>query len=466
MTRVLFQLPRMLLVAFLVAMVGLTQVPGANAQDTGSLTVLRMKGDNLDIPVVGVPIMINQVLGMDATSQDELAELAQNDPALLKGEPAERFGPQTIVRTNADGQATFRHLERGVYLVRENPSRIGNDNYLTATAFLVSVPTVVGGAEDLDVVVQTKIQPVDIWLHANKSIVRPGEDVLFWSDAGVPDVDASGMLYQYSVVHAFDPLLTIHRVARVRITGDDGDLVLAEGDDYTVKIRPAGASSTVGFDQGAAPVFQNALYVPGETSEAHMANAAFRSGTTLAGVTFTATGLEKLAARRAGNPETRVVTDIETSVKNSARPRDRLYNQAYVIPDGWDDRWDELAGDDIESNVVRLRVVDTTTGNPDGSSPGGPWWPWGPGDGSTVDGESPEGQAPAGTHSSDVGGEGNARNPGDILRDSLASTGASVLWLIALALLAVLLGLFLIVRERRREDAEHANDGPAWKSLR
>lgn len=436
MTFVLSRLPRVILVVLLSVVMGVSQAGVVSAQTTGSLTVLRMKNENSEEPLAGVPIMINQVLGMEPTSQDELATLAKQEPDLLKGEPADRFGPSTTAFTNGRGEALFRGLERGVYLVRENPSRIGNVAYLTASSFLVSVPTVAGGLEDIDVVVQTKVQPVDITLHADKTVVRPGDDVLLWSDAGVPEVDVAGLLHQYSVVHALDRLLTFRRLASVRITGGGEDLVLVEGTDYTVTVRPAAAGG------------------------------AFDEGTTLVGVTFTPEGLAKLAARRAGNPGTRVVTDIEATVKDSAKAGNPLSNQAFLLPDGREERWGDLNKGPIESEEVELIVIDDVPPEPSSI----PWWlflpwlVWGIGEGASSNGSSTGEQVPgegsaesAGSGQSQAGtdsGQAAGRGSGSTLREYLASTGASVLWLIALALAAVILGLFLIARERRREGQE------------
>lgn len=436
MTLVTHRLARVFIAVVLAVVMGISHAGIAGAQTTGSLTVLRMNPDGTGAPIVGVPITINRVLDLAPTSQDELAALAKQEPDLLKGEPADRFGPSTTAFTNGRGEALFRGLERGVYLVRENPSRIGNVAYLTASAFLVSIPTVAGGLEDMDVVVQTKVQPVDITLHADKTVVRPGDDVLLWSDAGVPEVDVAGMLHQYSVVHALDRLLTFRRLASVRITGGGEDLVLVEGTDYTVTVRPAAAGGS--FDEG----------------------------TTLVGVTLTPEGLAKLAARRAGNPGVRVVTEIETTVKDSAKAGNKLSNRAFLLPDGWEERWDDLSGEDIESKVVELVVIDDVPPEPSSI----PWWlflpwlVWGIGEGSSSNGSSTGGQVPgegsaesAGPGQSEAGtdsGQAAGRGPGSTVREYLASTGASVLWLIALALAAVILGLFLIVRERRREDEE------------
>lgn len=396
------------------------------AQSAGSLTVMRSDGSETPAPVAGVPLTVNRVKGLEPTTQEVLAGMVQDNPDLLRAEPADYFGPTVTAYTGADGAAVFRGLERGVYLVREAPSRVGNVAYLTASAFLVSVPSVEAEADNPDVVIQTKVQPVDITLHTDKSVIRPGESVLFWSLASVPDVDIDGRLFQFSVIHAFDPLLNVLRVARVRITGADGDLILTEGVDYTVEIRAAATNGT------------------------------FAKGTTLVGVTFTPEGLKKLAARRAADPSTRVVTDIDTTVSASAKDGDRLYNRAYVLPDGWDRRWDELGADDIESNLVQLQVADFAPSDPDGSSHG-PWWPWWPwwmtsesGQPDTEVGE-PIDTSPGSWNQSD---ESGASGPVDRVRASLASTGASVVWLVVIASLSLFVGLILIGRQRRRNEEE------------
>ncbi|MEJ5998943.1 isopeptide-forming domain-containing fimbrial protein [Corynebacterium sp. H130] len=407
-------------------------LPTAAAQTGYTLTIVKTDGQdsNAGQPVAGVPFQANQLIGMPPTSPEELSRLTQEDISVLTDASPYPMGPAIVAETNAEGLAVFPGLAPGVYLVREQPYRVGNINYLQATPFLVSISA--------DEVVRPKNQSLPAVKETDKFCVTNEDPATFTITTGIPEPDKNGVLHQYAIVDPIDSRMSYLGNLRVSIAGH-GEQELQEDVDYRHS-----------FDQQSASVI----------------------------VQFTDAGLEKLAAARAGHPETRVVTTFEATVADATAMGEIVPNTAFVIPDGWG--FDlmrhvytpissqpkfsfQQAVYPLPENKVpdpqRLDAVAIATnpivickcepGQPQPEMPGLPGWPiligiWGSSAGSSS-------SAPV-KGSSEPTAQPQRGLPR--LSKGLASTGASVLGVALVAALLALLGWILLGGRRRSEEEE------------
>lgn len=410
-------------------------LPTAGAQTGYTLTIQKTDGNGSDQgqPVAGVPFQINQLLDMAPTSPDQLSRMTQENIAVLTDASPFPMGPAVTVKTNNDGLAIFTGLAPGVYLVREQPYRIGNVDYLQATPFLVSVSG--------DQAVRPKNQSLPVMKETNKFCVTNDDPALFTITTGIPEPDRNGVLHQYAIVDPIDSRLSYLGNLSVAIVGH-GDQVLAEGTDYTHN-----------FDQASNSVI----------------------------VQFTEVGLLKLASARSGHPETRVVTTMNATVNDWATAGDIIPNTAFLIPDGWGfdlmrraytpvttrgtavfkpavypmpnnkvqdpQHLDSVA---IASNPVV--ICECNPGQIQPEMPGMPGWPimlgiWGS---SAVGSSAQEPITGAPTPTPSV----VAQHRLPALPKGLASTGASAIGVIAVAVLLGIFGWLLIGKRRRDEEEE------------
>ncbi|QMV84638.1 SpaH/EbpB family LPXTG-anchored major pilin [Corynebacterium hindlerae] len=421
----------------------------AIAQGNYTLTVVKTDGigQEYGAPVSGVPFQINQLLDMPPTQQAQLAEMAQQNIAVLTDDSPHPMGPATTVVTNSEGVARFVGLAPGVYLVREQPYRVGNVDYIEATPFLVSVPAI-GERATNDVVIRPKNQPLPVYKETDKFCVTENDPARLQVVTGVPAPDRDGVLHQYAIVDPIDPRMKYLGNLEVKIQGQQ-DLLLVVDTDYSFA-----------FDDTTNSVL----------------------------VQFTEAGLAKLAAARSDHPETRVITSFDATVHDWVAVGEVVPNTAYLIPDGWgfdlkpqafrpiwwvtptetapvrptltfqqalfplpDKKVDSLSGLDsvaIPSNPVAIcKCLPGQVPPPFPGIPGGPALPITP---RPAEPGSSVAQPPATTPS-------QADRQPLLPRLGLALTGANVLWAIVSAALLAIAGwaLFLLgKRKRERSDAE------------
>lgn len=448
----------------------------ATAGHNYSLTIHKFDGDPLTEkvgagapqpqPLGGIKFQINQLEGLNITDQAELNALAQSDPRMLTEQTKYPLGESKTAVTAEDGKATFSDLKRGVYLVREQPSRVGNTRYSVATPFLVAVPDMKGNG---DVVVKAKNQPI----VATKSILGgvPGTpeaeriaeehkrgEVRYRLETTMPAPDVRGKLYQLIVADPLDKHLDFKSVTNAFIANGEKTVELREGEDFKVDLE--GAPRSGGFDYADKTVK----------------------------ITLTDKGLATAAKMRDGHPEARAVFDLHATLKSDTPEGTKISNTALSFPDGHD-YWLVLAMRPpewrVETNEVGFIVgpAPSVPTDPEEQLPvqPGEWPDWifaplfplppgatnhplpghrpqcpgcvpgapgKPGSGTTA---GAQGQ-PAG--SAQPGAEGSRGLPGII--DRLPMTGANVMGLLVAGIVLVLVGFFVVGRRRRREEDNDA----------
>lgn len=451
------------------------------APDTGtgqySLTVHKFDGDPAwrtlgptatePQPLGGITFQINKLEGLDVDDQVELGNLVQSDPRLLTEQSTYPQGPALTAVTAADGEARFSDLTRGVYLVREKPSRVGNTNYSVIAPFLVAVPDAAGNP---NVAVRAKNQPI----VATKNIVSgvPGTPeanriaeehkngiVRYRLETTLPAPDVRGKLYQLIMADPLDRNLEFKGVTDGLIVNGEKTIHLREGDDFRVELQGAPQASDYGYADKIVKII------------------------------LTENGLIKAADMRNGHPETRVAFDIQTAVKANTPAGTRIKNVTLSFPDGHPYRPHLLPGSSeslVESNEVEFVVGPSASvpDDPEGQLPVNPgeWpdWIFSPiyplppgGHNHPVPGSRPQCPncvpgsitAPDGSH----GGPTQGIRPGKVpsrgglpgLIDRLPMTGANTLGLLGAGFALVLVGFFVVVGRRRRKDNSDAHMHPA-----
>ncbi|WP_426717727.1 SpaH/EbpB family LPXTG-anchored major pilin [Corynebacterium auriscanis] len=451
---------------------------GSKGSTTGqySLTVHKFDGDPAwqtmgptaaePEPLAGITFQINKLEGLDVNDQAELGNLVQRDPRLLTEQSTYPLGPEQTAVTAADGKARFSDLTRGVYLVREEPSRVGNTNYSVIAPFLVAVPDAAGNP---NVVVRAKNQPI----VATKNIISgvPGTPeanriaeehkngiVRYRLETTLPAPDVRGKLYQLIMADPLDRNLEFKGVTDGLIVNGEKTIHLREGDDFRVELQGAPQASDYGYADKIVKII------------------------------LTENGLIKAAEMRNGHPETRVAFDIQTAVKANTPEGTRIKNVTLSFPDGhpyWPHLLPGSSESLVESNEVEFVVGPSASvpADPEGQLPVNPgkWpdWIFSPiyplppgGHNHPVPGSRPQctncvpgsTTAPAGAH----GGPTQGIRPGEVpsrgglpgLIDRLPMTGANVLGLLGAGFALVLVGFFVVVGRRRRKDNSDAHMHP------
>ena len=441
-----------------------SQHMGAGANDAQANGLLQ--------PLGGIKFQINQLEGLDVKDQSQLSALVQSDPQLLTNQSKYPLGPELTAVTGADGKAKFDGLAQGVYLVREQPSRVGNVRYSVATPFLVAVPDATGND---DVVVRAKNQPI----VATKNIIagEPGTpeaeqiaeehkrgEVRYRLESTLPAPDVRGKLYQFIFADPLDHRLEFKGVTNGLVANGEKTVTLREGADYRVETQDAPQS-------GGYPYADKTVKI-----------------------TLTEQGLKTAANMRESHPEARVVFDMLVLLKPGIPAGETVSNTAQVFPDGHD-YWIALPTMPpewhIESNEVGFLVgaPDRVPSNPEDQLPVNPgeWPEWilhpmfplPPG---AENHPVPAGrqQCPncgRGLSGSDQNGAGDSY-PGSQsgsradrhtdnggLRDDLSKmierlpmTGAHVVWWVVAGFALLLLGFFLVAWRRRRKEEEGAHE--------
>jgi len=213
MTRTVELLVSSLLVVLLIVL-GVATMPAADAHpqfDAGRTAQLSIhktasSTDTAQEPLAGVVFGIQKVNGIDLNSNEGWKELSTLDARDVQQHP-ERLGELTHVATRmvdaTTAAAVFSDLPLGVYLVTEQPARIGDVSYSVVAPFLVPLPMNTGDGWNYDVVVQAKNQPISITKTASATNVQSGDDITYTLNSTIPAPDTQGKLYRYIVT---DPL--------------------------------------------------------------------------------------------------------------------------------------------------------------------------------------------------------------------------------------------------------------------
>lgn len=413
-------------------------------------------------PLGGITFQINRLEGLDIHDQGKLNALVQNDPRLLTEQTDYPLGEEHTAVTAADGKATFDDLPRGVYLVREKPSRVGNKRYSVATPFLVALPDIAGNK---NVVVRAKNQPI----MATKNILGglPGTpeadriaeeqkrgEIRYRLETTMPAPDVRGKLYQLIVADPLDKNLDFEGVTDGFIANSEKTVKLREGEDYRVEVQ--GAPNSGGFDYADKTLK----------------------------ITLTEKGLKTAAEMRNGHPEARAVFDIHAAVKPGTPAGTKIRNTALSFPDGYD-YWLVLSAEPpewlVESNevVFTVQAAQAVPSDPEEQLPiqPGEWPDWIfepkfplPPGGSNhplpgnrpqcpecVPGTSqPGATVPAGSNAN-AGGKDEPRPGLPGLLDRLPMTGANVIGLLVVGVSLLLAGFFVVARRRRQEEENDAH---------
>ena len=322
MTRTVELLVSSLLVVLLIVL-GVATMPAADAHpqfDAGRTAQLSIhktasSTDTAQEPLAGVVFGIQKVNGIDLNSNEGWKELSTLDARDVQQHP-ERLGELTHAASRmvdaTTAAAVFSDLPLGVYLVTEQPARIGDVSYSVVAPFLVPLPMNTSDGWNYDVVVQAKNQPISITKTASATNVQSGDDITYTLNSTIPAPDTQGKLYRYIVTDPL-PSAVAYRSAELALTGFDGAPQLRADTDYTVRYDAASREVTL---------------------------------------TVTEAGLRTLADARAHNAAAHVRASIRvTAVGN---PGDPIDNTAAFFPDGYD----PATSKGISSNTHRIVIAD------------------------------------------------------------------------------------------------------------
>ncbi|MDY5839705.1 MAG: hypothetical protein SPJ78_03120 [Corynebacterium camporealensis] len=450
-----------LFLAFAVACLCVVPVgnsPAANAQETGSLRITKEAGKGFNPAVDTAYFQARQLIGLKETDIEKLGELSQRRPELLTAEPGYELelGPEHEAATNATGVALINGLPAGAYQVTEVAKHRGNYSSEESAPFLMYVTA--GAVTE----VKAKPQALSVSKEALIDAARPGDQVPFKVSANVPRVDVDGRLHQYIFFDGLEPRLAFEAIRNAVIRNAAGEIRLDPNTDFQVS----------------------------------------QVGNTVV-MSLTQAGLDKLAAARAGHPETMVEFDLLTRLRPDATGSAPLRNAINFAPDGYcipdqdiaDAAYtrDELSCTEAHSpeHSEAVTVLVLPEDSDGGSSKGDPWWvivlgalglgalvgssdgssdgssgssePGAegevPGDGSTTPGQ------PGSTEDGQVPGEAGETSHSDgsdaqSTPAQLARTGAAVIGIVVIGLLAVLLGIWLM-RRKTDEDEEEVDAADA-----
>ncbi|MFP7366613.1 isopeptide-forming domain-containing fimbrial protein [Corynebacterium callunae] len=367
----------------------------AQTRDSGAITLFK-EASSFDTPgqsLSGIEFQINRL-----SESPDLSTITVEQA--IKGEVL--LDAPLFARTTAEGErgvARFTNLPLGSYLVRENPSRVGDISRSVTAPFFVTIPYNGSEGAVYDLVGQPKIQPINIIKSANTSTLRPGQSFNYVLDAVVPIPDAEGKLYRLVIKDPLPAGLSYngeHRVEKRSLTLNS---TLREGNDYSI---------SVSADQEVV-------------------------------LRLTEAALAQLAADHAQHLDLTIRFTIGVTASNDLADGAELTNIGYYYPDGFP----ENAGNNIPSNSVALRVRLTT---PVITTPRDPSDP------TSTRASSALSQTPTRPDSTTaLGAAGGPGSGTDASGRSLATTGASVIALTILGVIFAALGIFILWRRPSNE---------------
>ncbi|NDR53176.1 SpaH/EbpB family LPXTG-anchored major pilin [Actinomyces sp. 565] len=287
-------------------------------------------------PVSGVTFTVTP-LDFDLTTQAGWEALAALDGDVSAARSHTTGTPSTQT-TDGDGLATFSGLPVAAYLVSESSTPA---NVTPAEDFIVTLPMTDPSNQaswNYNVHVYPKNSIVDSTKEVSDSTAPSVGDTLTYTiKADVPKLDVAGgaTIKNYQIVDPLDSRLSYSN-AEVSMIGT-GAAELSEGTDYNI------------------------------------VSAAGDDGKTYVTVTFTEAGRKKIAeARDAGDATTQVRVVINAVVKEVSSGSSAISNEAYLIPNDSQTKWDpenptpDVPGepsDEVNSYYGKVAITKTGTDN-------------------------------------------------------------------------------------------------------
>ena len=434
----------------------------AIAQESGQIYLFKTEGVGAEgeAPVQGAQFEARQLHGLEAANEDELNQMVVRNPELLTTNPSYEFGPVHEALSDSNGMAVFTGLEPGVYQVTERAIRTSNvyEALMTPTLILVDSTT--------PDVLRSKNQPLVIEKSTDAVTAYIGDIVTYTLATNIAQPDNNGRLHQFVILDELDHRLDFATISDGELNNTTGTTSLQQGEDYTVS-------------------HENGLVE----------------------IAMTTAGLRKTAVARDGHPETRATFSLNVRINDQARSGDVITNIAEYSSDGYwvrdgalpsdvslnalgtDVKWVPVAVstnvDDAtpeRSNEITIRIIEE---RPEGSSLAGTGWlalPMALGLGWLFNNGSSETSSELGqagenepTESRDSSGEhshsGDSRSSeptaagvpdsDEPANNGLAETGANVLVIAAVGLVALLMGIALVAWRRNEGKSEEAGTGTA-----
>lgn len=356
-----------------------------------------------------------------------------NVPQLLRDNP-DRF-ISMAKKTTSDGEATFKGVEPGVYLLNVADNKGTKDSRVSYAPFVIAVSGD-GKAHNIELkaqVLNTEIQPrTSCSVAGGRFAVAAGGRIVYEISGSAPNVSADGEIKRYevtttvSVGHKAESLA----VDSVRIVGAGKQLELS-ADQYRVE----------------------------------------NTGTTVK-LAFKDSALQQLADLRRLDPSTVVKASI--AVRAEADAVGELSATTTILTDGMDaERRPVEVSDAASLPVVAysecMKGTDSTT--PAVPSGGQSLPSSAPGSSSDAGSGEPEAngfpplptedghQGPLSAAEGDPDSSQKDGKHGKIL-GSLASTGASVIGIVALGVVLILGGLIVLARRRKDDEDSNQHVGP------
>lgn len=378
---------------------------------TGKRTLMRLLAMLLAAMVIATPVT--------AAAQEQVGSVTVKKRPTDLDSPGAHPVKFELTGANLDAPVTlssdtdtviFTDLAPGTYTIRELATRTGDVARATVAPITVTIPT----DGEYDITVYPKPQLPTLIKSANVDRIVPGTKFEYILDGTVPLPDTNGELHRYVIRDTLPAGLTLTGKSSMELRIGSRTVELTAGEHYNV------------------------------TTEGNTITA-----------TFTPAGLELLAEERAEHAEVIVRFTFEVQAAFTLVFGSQVLNIGYLYPDGYPEDGDKS----VVSNEFSLPVINRGGGGiiplpipiPGGSSGGSSG---GPGGGPVLTPGSMKDTPDSGsvpTITPDKPGTPVASGPPTRPepRKPLASTGASVLGVLALGALLSIIGITLFLRGRR-----------------
>lgn len=378
---------------------------------TGKRTLMRLLAMLLAAMVIATPVTAaaqEQVGSVTITKLPTSLDSPGVHPVKFELSGGTLAAPVTLY-SDTD-TVIFTDLAPGTYTIRELATRTGDVARATVAPITVTIPT----DGEYDITVYPKPQLPTLIKSANVDRIVPGTKFEYILDGTVPLPDTNGELHRYVIRDTLPAGLTLTGKSSMELRIGSRTVELTAGEHYNV------------------------------TTEGNTITA-----------TFTPAGLELLAEERAEHAEVIVRFTFEVQAAFTLVFGSQVLNIGYLYPDGYPEDRDKS----VVSNEFSLPVINRGGGGiiplpipiPGGSSGGSSG---GPGGGPVLTPGSMKDTPDSGsvpTITPDKPGTPVASGPPTRPepRKPLASTGASVLGVLALGALLSIIGITLFLRGRR-----------------
>ncbi|WP_156887981.1 SpaH/EbpB family LPXTG-anchored major pilin [Corynebacterium frankenforstense] len=287
-------------------------------------------------PAAGAVFEARRIDGVDLTTADgwrEAERLSATD-FISDAPESGRLGEAYEATTGEDGVAVFTDLPLGLYHVTEQPGSAAEKNWSVAEPFIVAVPSTDAQSRsgwNYSVSVNAKDQKLTARKAAGTHYGRPGQQLSYGITATVPAPYRDGTISRVSIHDPLDPasshVTDSDKVILVDATKDWSEAsTYLDAGDFTVTVEETGGQKVARMD-------------------------------------LTDSGLARLAALRAGNPQ--VTVNWVFTVLIESVPADKvLRNRGYLIVDGYPPfSPDTRPG--VPTNETRVRFEEEPTTPPE-----------------------------------------------------------------------------------------------------